>query len=284
MFRVIFQPTGDWTKDDFIENDKKNFAEDIKYRSIWESSVGDLVLLVKNKTVFAIVEVSNLDEYDDLTIKHQLGYSWNNTEFVDIPLEDINKIIGYKENFTPNNYMLIKEENINEVLEFLNSFKLKLYTEDEDTKYQNDIQKIKLPNNTKSKDDPAPKKSLVQKNGKFLYPRSPLNALTALKNANYKCEINIKHNTFISKVSKENYVEAHHLIPLSFYQEFDISLDVPSNIISLCPNCHRMVHLGNSNEINKILTFLYEKRADRLKRAGIHITVEDLQYFYKSEV
>ncbi len=284
MFRVIFQPTGDWTKDDFIENDKKNFAEDIKYRSIWESSVGDLVLLVKNKTVFAIVEVSNLDEYDDLTIKHQLGYSWNNTEFVDIPLEDINKIIGYKENFTPNNYMLIKEENINEVLEFLNSFKLKLYTEDEDTKYQNDIQKIKLLNNTKSKDDPAPKKSLVQKNGKFLYPRSPLNALTALKNANYKCEINIKHNTFISKVSKENYVEAHHLIPLSFYQEFDISLDVPSNIISLCPNCHRMVHLGNSNEINKILTFLYEKRADRLKRAGIHITVEDLQYFYKSEV
>ena len=44
------------------------------------------------------------------------------------------------------------------------------------------------------------------------------------------------------------YVEAHHLIPISEGKRFGYSIDIAANICSLCPNCHRSIHLGTDYE------------------------------------
>ncbi|MEG0664633.1 MAG: hypothetical protein RR483_06005, partial [Clostridia bacterium] len=49
----------------------------------------------------------------------------------------------------------------------------------------------------------------------------------------YKCEINPEHETFHN--GRHPYMEGHHLIPMSQQDFYTFSLDVPPNIISLCP-------------------------------------------------
>lgn len=78
----------------------------------------------------------------------------------------------------------------------------------------------------------------------YTYPRSKRIAVNALHHANYQCEISSEHQTFIRKRSKIPYVEPHHLIPLAFQDDFEVSLDREQNIIALCCNCHKRIHLG----------------------------------------
>ena len=44
--------------------------------------------------------------------------------------------------------------------------------------------------------------------------------------------------------SDEPYLETHHLIPVS-----EGGLDSPTNIIAVCPNCHRRFHHSKEKEI-----------------------------------
>ena len=90
-----------------------------------------------------------------------------------------------------------------------------------------------------------------------------------------KCEIDPDHRTFITRRNDELYLEGHHLIPLSRQNEFDKSLDVYANIIGLCPNCHRQLHFGRQSEIREILKPIYDQRAERLSRSGIHISKDE---------
>ena len=72
-------------------------------------------------------------------------------------------------------------------------------------------------------------------------------------------------------------MEAHHLIPLKFQDDFHYSIDVPANIVSLCPNCHREVHFGNPD---KILELLLEKHKDELEKYEISVDLEELKSIY----
>jgi 5-methylcytosine-specific restriction protein A len=72
-------------------------------------------------------------------------------------------------------------------------------------------------------------------------------------------------------------METHHLIPLKVQDDFMYSLDVPANIISLYPNCHREVHLGNPN---KILELLLENHKDELEKYSINVDLEGLKSIY----
>ena len=86
---------------------------------------------------------------------------------------------------------------------------------------------------------------------------------TRLKIAGYRCEINPDHKTFTSSVNVENYVEVHHLIPLTvpIQREFgDSRLDRMVYIFSLCPNCHRRVHHAVISEMEELLRELFKKR------------------------
>ena len=103
----------------------------------------------------------------------------------------------------------------------------------------------------------------------------------AIQLANYCCEVDFNHVTFIRKSNNKNYTEAHHLIPLNrqFDKKFEnVSLDCPANIVSLCSNCHNLLHYGKDKET--ILFNLYNKHYERLKRSGIDITFQELLSFY----
>ena len=67
------------------------------------------------------------------------------------------------------------------------------------------------------------------------WPRDPAIASSALELAHYQCKVDSTHLTFTSKRNGKPFVEAHHLIPMEFQDEFTYSLDVPENIIALCP-------------------------------------------------
>ncbi|KAA5538859.1 MrcB family domain-containing protein [Adhaeribacter rhizoryzae] len=113
--------------------------------------------------------------------------------------------------------------------------------------------------------------------------RDPNIAFMALKKANYKCENNENHITFISATNRHQFVEAHHLIPMEFQDDFDASIDVPENIISLCPNCHRAFH----NAIDEVKIALAMKflsqRNQQLEQRGISIKENKLIEYYKIE-
>lgn len=75
---------------------------------------------------------------------------------------------------------------------------------------------------------------------KMYVSRDPRTGRRALQLANFQCELDSEHKTFISNTNLENYVEAHHLIPIKYYysDEFKYSIDNDANIVALCPNCH----------------------------------------------
>lgn len=87
----------------------------------------------------------------------------------------------------------------------------------------------------------------------------------AKKRDNFSCVVNEKHNTFLS--GGNNYTEGHYLIPMFQQKNFDFSLDIVENIVTLCPNCHREVHFADNKK--DILNTLYEKQEKILDKYGI---------------
>ncbi len=110
------------------------------------------------------------------------------------------------------------------------------------------------------------------------YVRRRIYALYALDEANYKCEYDSNHPSFIRKANLKNYTEAHHLIPLSYQDDFEYRLDVPCNIVSLCSNCHNQLHYGLDKKT--ILKKLYDDRIERLKKNHLDISFEQLCKYY----
>ncbi|WP_228761180.1 HNH endonuclease [Vibrio gigantis] len=71
------------------------------------------------------------------------------------------------------------------------------------------------------------------------YSRDPDVVAEALYRANGRCEKCQAKAPFKKRSNGQPYLEVHHIIPLS-----QGGLDSLSNVISLCPNCHREVHFG----------------------------------------
>ena len=97
----------------------------------------------------------------------------------------------------------------------------------------------------------------------------------ALKNANYKCELDNSHKTYIYKGVQ--FMEGHHLIPMAYQHFFPNSLDVVSNIISLCPNCHRKIHYGEPIERIEMAKKLYNIRTLDLETI---FDVDSIEVYY----
>jgi hypothetical protein len=115
------------------------------------------------------------------------------------------------------------------------------------------------------------------------YVRDPSLAARAIKHYKYTCQANSGHETFVSAVSGEQYVEVHHLIPISYSGKFQYSLDVPENLIVLCPNCHRAIHFASKDMKRTLLWKFYNERRYDLERVYIGIEFEDLCYLYNAE-
>jgi 5-methylcytosine-specific restriction enzyme A len=161
-----------------------------------------------------------------------------------------------------------------------------LYPEDEisEEEYQLAVQKSvgsKNPQDIyeeeKKKNRPEP---IVNKGGRKQWIRNAAKASKALMLSNYTCEIDSTHQTFIPKSTNMPYVESHHLIPMGKQGEFQYGLDRLANLISLCPLCHRLIHLGTDADKEKLLRKLYDQRKERLENIGIEINFSELKRVY----
>lgn len=108
--------------------------------------------------------------------------------------------------------------------------------------------------------------------------RSRKTAENALILADFKCEIDKEHHTFIRKNQNLPYTEAHHLVPLACSDLFDCSLDVENNIVSLCSTCHNQIHYGKDADL--LIRKLYASRKELLSQAGIVLSEEELLEIY----
>ncbi len=105
-------------------------------------------------------------------------------------------------------------------------------------------------------------------------------AAELIKKTQYQCQIDNKHTSFISGSSGRQYMEVHHIIPISKTEEFQYSLDIHPNMAVLCPNCHRSVHFGTQEVKSQLLKQLYNERKQFLSDAGINVSLKKLYEYY----
>ena len=116
------------------------------------------------------------------------------------------------------------------------------------------------------------------------YQRDAKVAAKALRKASFQCEITPTHETFISSAKGQPYIEAHHLVPIGKQDNYDVSLDVSSNIVALCPLCHKRLHHGRAKDKKDFLKQLLSKRAVGLRKSGIFLDEETLLSYYSKDL
>ncbi|MCX6752645.1 MAG: hypothetical protein NTZ87_04090 [Candidatus Nomurabacteria bacterium] len=103
--------------------------------------------------------------------------------------------------------------------------------------------------------------------------------------SNYKCALEKVNNCspiyFTAKVNNKNYLELHHFIPREFRNDFSYSIEVLANYITLCPRCHRQIHLALDRERKHLINSIYEERSHRLKLVGLELDREEIYKYYK---
>src|SRR5690606_5755255 len=128
------------------------------------------------------------------------------------------------------------------ILDFIDNYNK--HKVDDDLAIQDSIQYIESA--TPSIIKKAPYKAIIVDNlpsGKSIRRDHTLAKASILK-AQYKCELDHTHQTFLNKQQKP-YMEGHHFIPLTYnnakdyWHRFGRNIDCVENIVSLCPNCHR---------------------------------------------
>ena len=108
-----------------------------------------------------------------------------------------------------------------------------------------------------------------------VWKRSNILRTQVIEFADYKCELDSSHQSFIAEKDNRMYMEGHHAIPMKLQDKFDKSLDVYANIVCLCPICHRRIHYGLTKDRQEMISRLYFSRADRLDHSGLTISKDD---------
>ena len=127
---------------------------------------------------------------------------------------------------------------------------------------------------------PAPGGSARRSSSKPKYKGKPSRGKGALSKAAYTCEWDASHTTFISNTTGENYMEPHHMIPISMQGLYSSDIDITSNLICLCPNCHKRIHLGKKVDVEPMLRKFFADRESDLKTCGIDIDIYTLLAYY----
>lgn len=133
--------------------------------------------------------------------------------------------------------------------------------DDEDENYQAEISTA-LINTTNLDVDPNGRIIRRDIGQRISYFRDPRLAAMRFNLSGYKCEIDSTHNTFIAQRTNRQYVEAHHFIPMKYQHLFEHPLDNLSNIVSLCPNCHRGIHHAIADHKYELIEGIYQKRPE----------------------
>jgi 5-methylcytosine-specific restriction enzyme A len=103
------------------------------------------------------------------------------------------------------------------------------------------------------------------------WKRRPKIASLALSHARFICELHPEYPTFFFRGTTRNFVEAHHLVPMSFQDRFEnASLDELDNICVLNPLSHRMLHHADFSVIEGDLIKMIERRNSLIGRLGLN--------------
>ncbi|MYL21650.1 restriction endonuclease [Halobacillus litoralis] len=149
-----------------------------------------------------------------------------------------------------------------------------------DTNFQYQVEQEEVDEDVAVVDKPKGKPAKGSGRSSSTFKRDSKTSKTAIVTAKFKCELDGTHKDFISRVTGKNYVEAHHLIPMEYQEDFRNSIDVEANIVSLCVGCHKKLHHASSSYIKPIIEDLYDDRISRLNDCGIKITKVELMDFY----
>lgn len=82
------------------------------------------------------------------------------------------------------------------------------------------------------------------------------------------CEVCGEKETFLKEDGRQ-YFEVHHLIPMCLQASFKVSLDIPGNVVCVCPECHRFLHFGRQEDRKRCLVDIYNQRASKLAKDRI---------------
>lgn len=129
-------------------------------------------------------------------------------------------------------------------------------------------------------DVPKPRvQKLNAPSGGTFYPRNADVAVRALKAAEHKCErVGCVRKLFTREKDGMPYLEPHHLIPLARNDDFEKTLDVEANVVALCSSCHNEIHYGKFRR--ELIREMYGNRIERLEKAGIELSLEQLLEYY----
>jgi len=123
---------------------------------------------------------------------------------------------------------------------------------------------------------PVKKNKKINASSSPAWIRDPEISAAALEYAEHQCENDLTHKTFISEKSNKQFVEAHHLLHMEYQDEFEFSIDVTENIVSLCPNCHRAFHNAESKTRQQLIKKFLNIRITGLNERGITASTEEL--------
>lgn len=117
-----------------------------------------------------------------------------------------------------------------------------------------------------------------------VWKRSNILRIQALVSADFKCEIDNRHETFIAEKTGKSFMESHHAIPMRQQPHFDNSLDIYANLVCLCPICHRRIHYGIKSDRQDMIRTIYQKRSNRLANSGIILSQAEFIEFADSSI
>ena len=117
-----------------------------------------------------------------------------------------------------------------------------------------------------------------------VWNRSNILRIQTLISADYKCEIDNYHETFIAEKTRKPYMESHHAIPMKQQPHFENSLDIYANLVCLCPICHRRIHYGIKSDRQDMIRTIYQKRSNRLANSGIILSQAEFIEFADSSI
>ena len=242
-----------------------------------------LVLFQYQNRLIALAMLEKVESYEE---KNEYGYkgkykfqSSSIAIFDPLSISDVQEIWSGVKSFNQSSQKLeLAQYAALKKLLSKRNFRFVEYEDEED--YQKAIENMEVESG-KVEDQPEDSIVKVSKaSEKLKWGRDPIKGKRAIVQVDFKCEADGSHAFFNSFKTGKNYVEAHHLIPLQFQEEFQNSLDVEANIISLCPMCHKKVHHAIMDEKLPVVEELYEKRKDRLEKCEIGVSLEKFKSYY----
>jgi len=254
------------------------------YKTRMETSRGTLVLFQFNNHVIASAVLKEIKIFEKRTVEGYTGeYKFVSSSirvFNPITSEEIRRIWNDFKHFSQS----MQKLDINQYHQLRNLLDEKtmdyLFVENE-ASFQEEIQRTELSFPIIVDDVPKEllSRGIVSKATRW--KRNLATAKKAIVLSDYKCEYDQTHLFFKSSVTNENYVEAHHLIPMEFQVEFGKSIDVEANIVSLCPLCHKALHHAIFENKKPILRKLFELKRERLAKCDIVIEFKELVDLYR---